>query len=132
MIASTVELRYKIELFADGLEDGDPCGLSSAERLALLRDRRRAWRTLDYTRRSTVSVAGRCNAYELVGGVFAKTMDTTAHGGGSRHLSTSYLPTRQDEAKETVTEDIGLPTRDFAIDPTQDLIAFVESPKLTG
>lgn len=129
-----MELQYQLELFADGLLDGahTPCAPSSAERLALVRERRRAWAALDYAQQTTVPVSGRCNAYELVGGVFAKTMDTSANGAGSRHFAASYLPSRAGGAAETVVEDVGVPTRDFAIDPTQDLIAFVEAPKLNG
>ena len=68
-------------------------------------------------------VLGTCQAYELVGGVFAKSM---GHGnGGSRHLVTTWLPSSTTDARSDVREDLGIPTRDFAIDPSQDLIALV-------
>ncbi len=86
----------------------------------------------------TIPLPGSCQAYELVGGVFAKSM----RGGfedmwppASRHFIAAKLPTRDNqhvdtgeasEAKDTVKEDLGIWTRDFAIDPTQDLLALLE------
>ncbi|TCD61584.1 hypothetical protein EIP91_008187, partial [Steccherinum ochraceum] len=125
IIKTSLDLQYNIELAADGMIDG-PRGsgsLSTAQRLELLLDRRQRWRTLNWTRQVTVPVMGSCQAYELVGGMFAKSMGQGA--GGSRHLITTWLPSRTKSARSTVREDLGVPTRDFAIDPSQDLIALV-------
>lgn len=70
-------------------------------------------------------MVGTCQAYELVGGVFAKSMGQGTNG--SRHLITTWLPTATKPARSSVREDIGIPTRDFAIDPSQDLIALVDT-----
>ncbi len=124
IIKDSIELQYQIELAADGMVDGPHCSgsLSTAERLRLLIDRRQRWRSLDWTRKVTVELPGVCQAYELVGGVFAKSMMS-----GAKHLVAAWLPTRDTEVQTIIREDLGFPTRDFAIDPTQDLIALVGS-----
>ena len=119
-------MQYKIELGADGLIDGPPGGLSVRNRLSLLLERRRAWRYLDFKRVISVPTPGKCYAYELVGGIFAKAMNTTTLSLGPRHFSFISLPTGLTEERTLVREDVGLTCRDFSIDPTQDLIAFVE------
>ncbi|KAH9841153.1 uncharacterized protein C8Q71DRAFT_702214 [Rhodofomes roseus] len=129
VVKRSLELQYKIELAADGLVDGVGVNLTTAERLALLLDRRKRWRTLDWMSRTAVSVPGACQAYELVDGVFAKSMMSGAplYGPGSHHLNATWLPTRAHPPRSLVREDIGVATRDFAIDPSQDLIAFVDA-----
>ncbi|KAH0835456.1 hypothetical protein J3R83DRAFT_9092 [Lanmaoa asiatica] len=47
--------------------------LTLSDRLARLRELRKAWKTLSWTRCVTVPMSGPCCAYELVGGVFCKT-----------------------------------------------------------
>lgn len=84
---------------------------------------------------------GECHAYELVGGVFAKAMNpqndmTVGPAGlfvpnpGSRHFIISRLPSAGKDSETIVREDIGFLCKDFGIDPTQDLIVFVEQPDL--
>lgn len=98
--------------------------MNTADRLALLLDRRRRWRELDWIEKIPVTMPGACQAYELVGGVFAKTMGGL-HMGGSYHLNATWLPSRTQPARSLIREDLGVPTRDFAIDPSQDLIVIV-------
>ena len=125
-----LELQYRVELEADGLVDGPRCSgsLTTAARLDLLLDRRRRWRQLNWARAATVSLTGTCQAYEMVGGVFAKSMGGLAEDGwtGSKHLIMTWLPSRDQEAHSITREDLGIASRDFAIDPTQDLIALVD------
>ena len=117
--SSTAELQYHIELAAEGLVDGVDCPLSPAERLRLLRARRARWRRLDWQAVAHVDVSGTCQAYELVAGVFALSK-------GPRHLSLTTLPTHDAPPAQREHVDVGFLTRDFAIDPSQDLVAFVE------
>lgn len=65
----------------------------------------------------------------MVDGVFAKSMGGTGLDGwaGSKHLIMTWLPSRTREAHSIVREDLGVASRDFAIDPTQDLIALVDT-----
>jgi hypothetical protein len=133
LIQDTLSLQYKIELGANGMQDGPAGGLPVTERMRLLKKRREAWRSLAFTKRVTVPTPGECHAYELVGGVFAKAMnpqhDITVLGNpGSRHLSLVSLPSSAAAPRILVRDDIGILCRDFGIDPTQDLIALVEQP----
>ncbi|KAF9817917.1 hypothetical protein IEO21_03111 [Rhodonia placenta] len=124
VVKESLELRYIIELAADGMVDVPPVPMNTADRLALLLDRRRRWRELDWIEKIPVTMPGACQAYELVGGVFAKTMGGL-HMGGSYHLNATWLPSRTQPARSLIREDLGVPTRDFAIDPSQDLIVIV-------
>ncbi|KAI0073893.1 hypothetical protein K474DRAFT_1602520, partial [Panus rudis PR-1116 ss-1] len=125
-IRTSLELQYTIELAADNLVDGPrvPGSLSTADRYALLLDRRRRWRRLEWTREVDVPMPGGCQAYELVGGVFAKTSNGNANG--VTHLLAAKLPTREDDGRVVRIEDLRLASRDFAIDPSQDLLALVD------
>ncbi|PCH34839.1 hypothetical protein WOLCODRAFT_145533 [Wolfiporia cocos MD-104 SS10] len=126
VIKGSLELQYKIELAADGLVDGLPSRLTTAERYRLLLDRRRRWRTLDWIEKAYVPIPGPCQAYELVAGVFAKSMNDRM-SQGSRHLNATWLPSRRGDVRQIIHEDLGVATRDFAIDPSQDLIALVDA-----
>lgn len=147
IINGTLALQYKIELGADGLVDGiqGAGGITAAlpERLRALRRRRDAWRRLAFRRCVTVPMPGECQAYELVAGMFVKAMhndgDSDVYGVGgplppaffgplptSRHMRIATLPSAFEESKTVVREDIGVFCRDFAIDPTQDLMVMVE------
>jgi hypothetical protein len=126
IINSYLELQYKIELGADGMVDGPPSSLGTAARMALLLDRRRAWGRLMWKERISVPMLGSCQAYELVAGMFAKTTPVGSDIQGSRHFVAASLPSNLDEGFVLERPDVGLLTRDFAIDPTQDLVAFVE------
>lgn len=130
VVAGYVELQYIIELAADNLIDGSrkPGSPSTAERLNLLLDRRKRWRELNWTQSVVVPIPGQCQAYEFVGGTFAKSMGSGGDNWvGSKHLNVTWLPTRDKAAKSLIRDDLGVPTRDFAIDPSQDLIALVET-----
>lgn len=107
--------------------DGPPSALTAADRLALLLDRRKAWALLQWNKQVMVSTPGPCQAYELVGGVFAKSMISDGVLGASRHLLTSRLPSTGRSAHMVAREDLGFSCSDFAIDPSQDLIVFLEA-----
>lgn len=109
------------------MADGPPSSVSVAERLELLRQRRRAWSLLEWYEEHDVPMPGSCQAYELVGGVFAKTTNIELGNHGSRHFVATWLPSKTDLGRSLTRPDIGIPTRDFAIDPSQDLVIFVKS-----
>ncbi|KII84882.1 hypothetical protein PLICRDRAFT_179210 [Plicaturopsis crispa FD-325 SS-3] len=105
----------------DGLTDAGPsCNLSYVDRLALLHDHRAAWGMLHWKDKKTIPFHGSCQAYELVGGVFAKTMS-------SMHFDATVLPTSLDPDYHMISMNLKLPVRDFVIDPTQDLLVLVEA-----
>ncbi|KAG2753864.1 hypothetical protein P692DRAFT_20796932 [Suillus brevipes Sb2] len=129
VIDSSTELQYLIELALDCMLDGPQSTASVAERLEQLQNLRRAWILFEWKKEVRVPMPGFCHAYELVGGVFAKTSSSV--GGhnqpGPRKFISSWLPSSSDPGHTLVRADIGVSTRDFAIDPSQDLIALVQS-----
>lgn len=122
IIKDSLQLQYHIELAADGLVNGVDCSMSTADRLKLLLDRRRRWNHLEWTKIKSIVVSGQCHAYELVN----DTLGISKGVLGSRHLSLTTLPTSSRPAQMVERDDVGLNTRDFAMDPSQDLVAFVE------
>jgi len=119
VIEGSSELQYNIELGLDGMVDSGSTTLSHADRLAKLRDRRKAWSSLSWKNRSVIRIHGLCHAYELVGGVFVKA-------SGGLHFLASWLPSTTDGGRQIRRDDLQMEARDFAIDPGQDLIIFVE------
>ncbi len=131
LILSSLELQYIIHLALTNHIDNPHSTLTTSSKLSLLIDRRERWKTLDWTSSVRVPLRGGCHAYELVGGVFAKSVNfgvgPGAWGTGSRHFVAALLPTRHHHTPSKVErQDLGVPARDFAIDPTQDLIALVD------
>ncbi|KAG1718629.1 hypothetical protein EDB19DRAFT_1794606, partial [Suillus lakei] len=129
VIDSSVELQYHIELALDCMLDGPPSTVTVAERLEQLRTLRCAWTLFEWKKEVRVPMPGFCQAYELVGGVFAKTSSSRGiyNHSGSRNFISSWLPSSSDPGHTLVRNDIGISTRDFAIDPSQDLIALVKT-----
>ena len=151
-------LKYIIELGANGLDDSSSpifSQLPVSLKLALLLQYKQNWRRLEWREREWVTIPGRCSAYELVGDWFAKCrgmpvfqdMNGAELGlfGGCRDFAFYRLPRptvtlslgqqpsalhsfgRRD-AKAILYRDIGLPCRDFSLDPTQDLLVLAEEP----
>ncbi|KAH7886541.1 hypothetical protein F5I97DRAFT_1966709 [Phlebopus sp. FC_14] len=138
IIDASVELQYIIELVLDGMIDGGGSSSSSAypsitDRLNRLRQLRHSWLNLTWRSAFLVPIQGACYAYEFVGGIFCKTSHAQAFRWGSRQFNATWLPSsaaprrekngvKRVTAKSLTREDLGVPTRDFAIDPSQDLI----------
>ncbi|TFK85394.1 hypothetical protein K466DRAFT_494844, partial [Polyporus arcularius HHB13444] len=123
VIQDSLELQYRIELAADGLVDGIGCSLSTSERLARLLELRARWHYLDWADVKPIQAPAMCQAYELVDGVFASSMGNGL--SGSRHLALTWLPNRREAERTVERSDLGVTVRDFAIDPSQDLMALV-------
>ena len=84
----------------------------------------------------TVPISGHCDAYEFVAGVFAKTMTP---GGVEMsasmtlcHFTAVWLPTLTQKGQTIVHEELGISTKDFGIDPTQDLLVLVKGYPVIG
>ncbi|KAF7333518.1 F-box domain-containing protein [Mycena venus] len=121
-IDTSAELRLSIELWADGMVAGDLGASTPVERLKALYERRRAWLTLDWASRESFPVEASSRAYELVDGVFAQQ----TIGVNSESFSALWLPSARDSsARVTSIGDLDMDPRDFVLDPTQDLVAFV-------
>ncbi|KAH9031019.1 hypothetical protein EDB85DRAFT_2146365 [Lactarius pseudohatsudake] len=131
LVSASLNLQYRIELAADGFIDRPPGGPAStaAARMDLLLERRVAWRVMRPRRRAAVALAGRCRAYELVGGLFAKAVE---EHGAARRLVASWLPSNSADETRLVVDDLGVRIKDFALDTAQDLIVLLEHPSAAG
>jgi hypothetical protein len=76
-----------------------------------------------------VAVAGHCHAYELVGGLFAKALEDS---GAARRLVASWLPGNGRAERPLVVDDLGVRIKDFALDPSQDLVVLLEHRPVAG
>jgi hypothetical protein len=69
-------------------------------------------------------IEGICIAYELVAGVFAKT--------DGRSFTIQWLPSLVTPARQVVRSQrqLEFQIKDFALDPTQDVVVFIEADDL--
>ena len=112
-------MQYIIELGANGME-ATSYTLPHVDLLQKLRDRLKAWEQLDRKKFRVIPSGdfGECRAYELVAGTFS-----TSNGS---NLFVIWLPSATHDGRVLRRETIGLSVRDFAIDPTEDIIVFLE------
>ncbi len=104
--------------------DGIDCRLTPSERLARLLELRARWRSLEWAQVRKINAPWQCQAYELVDSVFASSRVDNMFIG-SRHLALTWLPTPAEGARRIEWQDMGFILRDFAMDPSQDLLALV-------
>ncbi|KAJ6535113.1 hypothetical protein B0H19DRAFT_438309 [Mycena capillaripes] len=126
-VKSSPELQYTIELWADGMVHGDSGILTHTDTLEALFKLHCAWKTLAWTSKTVVKIESLaiCRAYELVAGIFAQQQQ------GPDFLAVSLSSIVDDPKHARLTHDIGIDPQDFqdfAIDPTQDLMAFMYVP----
>jgi hypothetical protein len=124
MIGSCVELQYIIELGVDEMVDHPSSNFTTAQRLGMLIDRRQAWARLDW-KRSSVFMPSIYNAYELVAGVFAMASLNSWDIRLGQQFVGAWLPSCSGMGHQLKHPNIGLVARNFSVDPSQDLIAFV-------
>ncbi|PPR01043.1 hypothetical protein CVT24_000577 [Panaeolus cyanescens] len=91
--------------------------LTHVEILQKLRERRRRWDTLDHKTFITLQIDSSCQAYELVGGVFGQTDGT--------NITFCWLPSSTSKGRR-IDHQSPIPLRDFAMDPSQDLLVILE------
>lgn len=117
LIDGSAELRYNVELWADGMVAGFAT-VPAVERLEALYAYRRAWSNMNLTAQTVISIDPAARAYELVHGVLAQQSMSV--------FAATWLPSGRDHTtKQTSRVDLGVEPRDFVMDPTQDLVAFV-------
>jgi hypothetical protein len=127
MITKTSELRYKIELFASCMRDGQASALSSGERLERLHAHRVAWRSFRPQGVGQYPQPNYCHAYDYVSGFFVKCVapnSTEASRVGSSLYTFTDVRKSVSDATRSVTLDVH--TKDFAADPSQDLFSVLE------
>lgn len=120
-LQTTSQLAYIVQLHFEGLTDA---GTSTAhsELIMRLQRRRKAWlspNTIEKGACFALNMEHECQAYELVGGAFADA--------NMQNFEIVWLPTSSnDEGRTLRRASMGMQVRDFAMDPTQDVIAFLE------
>ncbi|KDR71386.1 hypothetical protein GALMADRAFT_102723 [Galerina marginata CBS 339.88] len=117
----SLQVQYIIELAMNGMNDSGS-NIPHAELLSRLRDLRGAWEVLAWKRVKKVLIGDDCLAYELVAGVFA-----LSNGDG---LMFNWLPSATVDGRTLERRSLELTVRDFAMDPTQDLIAILEDDQI--
>lgn len=125
LIEQTTILKYHIELYADGMVDGVGCQLPVADRLSQLQSRRQAWKNMEWENHLIPLIPGSWNAYELVDGIFSKTINSVSQNT-ARGILFASLPSRHNPGSVVLFEDVGIIFRDFAMDPTQDLVVYMQ------
>jgi hypothetical protein len=100
--------------------DGPPGGLTTSERLELLRSYEASWKNLEWSEYNTVSYPeGR--AWEFYGNVWA-------HSRGSNAIDFVQLPSRlRGIPMQQWTLRFDIDVRDFSMDPSQDLLVIIET-----
>ncbi|KAF9474746.1 hypothetical protein BDN70DRAFT_884502 [Pholiota conissans] len=123
VLRSSSELLCILQLHLDGLCDaGTSTGCSDL--LIMVLERRRAWFEFGCTKSTKYETKHNCLAYELTGGVFATTDGDC--------LELKWLPTRNRTHGQQTIYSAGVSMRDLAMDPTQDLIVFLEDDAQIG
>ena len=116
------ELRYKVELAAAGMEDGPPSALSNSDRLSLLLEHQAAWRALRW-RTETIVPMSQGGVWEFYGGVLGQALSR-----GREVLQFTQVPSAIKGIEKREWEcELKMHARDFAMDPSQDLLVVVET-----
>ncbi|KAK0460340.1 hypothetical protein IW261DRAFT_1577716 [Armillaria novae-zelandiae] len=103
----------------DNMEDGKSSHLLNANRLGRLRELRLAWANLNWKKFMSISFSGECSAYELIASIFVKMFF-----GGVFVLTWLPSSTRPD-VDQVELPDQDMLVKDFAMDPSQDLLAML-------
>lgn len=119
IVASSILLQYKLELEFDDLDDPGICRGFMADRHRRLLHSRAVWAHLRWNNMTRTPMPGSCSAYEVVGGKFVKML-------WGKDFSVVTLPTSQSGATFERMVDLEGMIKDFAMDPSQDFIAYLE------
>ncbi|VDB85650.1 unnamed protein product [Peniophora sp. CBMAI 1063] len=119
-------LRYIVELGAAGLVDGShTCPLTLSERRGVFHARRAAWRKFQPERQTMAEFPDVWLAFDLAGGVYAHYTISR-----SPQLVLHWLPSRAFEERRVEVDKMDILVKDLAMDPSQDLIVFLEGHSL--
>jgi hypothetical protein len=117
LFKSSSALAYTIQLYLDGLKDAGTSYSHSVLIESLVR-RRQAWLALD-VKEPLIRAQPYFTTYEIAGGAFAHI--------SSDYFEISWLPTAHNANGRTHrTPLIGISPDEFTMDPTQDLVVFLE------
>jgi hypothetical protein len=125
LIHSSVELRYRMCLLAEGMEDNPFCPLPISDRLSLLLQRQNAWLNFVYSSRASVEIPHTTSGpYDLKNEAYV--MGKALHKSDVRSVQRARLPRTKEEQVRWSEIAIGKLIINFgsAIDE-HNLIAFV-------
>jgi hypothetical protein len=98
-----------------------------------LKDRRRRWQSLDWMDHYTFPLdsdrppdSTDILAWDFVGGVFATLHQSVSEDQLRCWLRTVFLPGSAIPGSNIIWKDVGLLAEDLTIDPSQDLVAYIE------
>ncbi|KAG1724545.1 hypothetical protein EDB19DRAFT_309780 [Suillus lakei] len=116
--------QYIIELAVTGMEDGTQSQLTAASKLALLKERNACWEALKWGETRDLPLLQGDIIWELCGGVFAQSRLP----GALRlyRLPSRYRNIPPSSWKIPLLSD----TKDFTMDPAQDLLVLIDKPVL--
>ncbi len=119
-VDTSILLKYKLALHFDNAIDTCVSKQTTSERYKRLVASREAWGRLEWEKETNTPARGDCSAYEVVSGQFVKIL-------WGQELYVLTLPTVDSEAHLEIRSDCltGL-IKDFAMDPSQDIIAYLE------
>ncbi|KAF4582694.1 hypothetical protein EYR40_002618 [Pleurotus pulmonarius] len=123
VIRQSTELQYLFELGMDGMVNCAGPTIPYQDRLKELIGHRKAWANLRW-RQSSLRIPGEIeelNLYGFVAGVFAKLIHRQTFV--TRHLSTINAHESNDR---WIDRELSFPAKEFVMDPTQDLVIFLE------
>ncbi|VDB85013.1 unnamed protein product [Peniophora sp. CBMAI 1063] len=136
IIDSSSFAQYLIECFCAGVEDELRAGKPYAERLALLRERESAWRTMTPCRRQDVPLCFRPSGlYDITGGVFILGRNSVPEFMHTSGYSVFQLPSTGDANWQPQWRDLELKldVLDFAVSVQEhDLNAVVTQQRFQG
>lgn len=117
----TSQLSYIVQLHLEGLKDAGT-SMAHSELIEDLQRHCEAWLSPNPIEKRgyiAIDMKYESRASELVGGAFADT--------SRQHFEIVWLPTSSNKESRTLRgAEPGMRIRDFAMDPTQDVIAFFE------
>lgn len=114
----------------DGLVDCAAPSTPYSDRLATIIRRRHAWAAMEWNDTVSVHLPGECLAYELVADVLAKLTETHKFACVELPSMPRAADTGQIDTSSIDTWDLPFAARDFAMDPTQDLVIFLEDTRM--
>lgn len=114
----------------DGLVDCAAPSSTYPDRLATIIRRRHAWAAMEWNNTASIHLPGECLAYELVADVLAKLAETHKF----IYTELPSIPRAADASQMDTSSinawDLPFAARDFAMDPTQDLVIFLEDTRM--
>ncbi|CAA7266686.1 unnamed protein product [Cyclocybe aegerita] len=124
-IFQSTPIRYIYELGMNSLQDAGS-GMPTDELLVLLRDRQKAWATLEWKSLTTVKVPPSRKDFERSAGAMAR-LDRNLN-----ELLVVYLPTSTQPSRAICYLVPGIKIHNFAIDASRDLVVMTESSHVPG